>query len=345
MKFRQGGDVWGSHRVLGAKKLPQEAGELDASLPPYENEILVSVEKLQIDSASFSALKSEVRSTKSETAIGERILDIVKERGKMHNPVTNSGGVFMGTIEAVGPKHPMKDSLSPGDRVVSLVSLTLTPLFLEKVEKVDLQKAQIFVQGSAIVFASGILKKMPADLPEGVVLAALDVCGAPAQIKRLVREGDKVLIIGLGKSGKVMAAQARKMGALVLGVDLNDQAVSWCRQNIKGHYTTLDATDAVSVNKWVSEITRGSLADVSVNAVSVEGSEMSSILSCRDGGRVLFFGMATSFQKAALGAEGAGKDVMMIIGNGYVPGHAEVILDLLREDEALRGWFGEKYEV
>jgi len=51
-----------------------------------------------------------------------------------------------------------------------------------------------------------------------------------------------------------------------------------------------------------------------VNCASVPGTEMASILSAREGGEVLFFSMATSFTAAALGAEGAGKDVRLTVG-------------------------------
>lgn len=53
--------------------------------------------------------------------------------------------------------------------------------------------------------------------------------------------------------------------------------------------------------------------------------------------------MATSFTKAALGAEGVGKDVNMIVGNGYTKGHAEITLQILRESEKLRKVFTELY--
>ena len=42
--------------------------------------------------------------------------------------------------------------------------------------------------------------------------------------------------------------------------------------------------------------------------------------------------MATSFAAAALGAEGLAADVTMLIGNGYVPGHAAFALDLVRAE-------------
>ena len=70
---------------------------------------------------------------------------------------------------------------------------------------------------------------------------------------------------------------------------------------------------------------------------------MISILATKDNGIVYFFSMATSFTKAALGAEGVGKDVNMIVGNGYTKGHAEITLQILRESEVLRKVFTELY--
>jgi L-erythro-3,5-diaminohexanoate dehydrogenase len=53
--------------------------------------------------------------------------------------------------------------------------------------------------------------------------------------------------------------------------------------------------------------------------------------------------MATSFTAAALGAEGVGKDVNMVIGNGYTKGHAEMSLNLVREYPKLKELFEQKY--
>ena len=70
---------------------------------------------------------------------------------------------------------------------------------------------------------------------------------------------------------------------------------------------------------------------------------MASIVSAKDGGKICFFSMATSFQKAALGAEGIGKDVYMLIGNGYSKGHAEYTLNILRESKPLMKVFKKLY--
>jgi L-erythro-3,5-diaminohexanoate dehydrogenase len=70
---------------------------------------------------------------------------------------------------------------------------------------------------------------------------------------------------------------------------------------------------------------------------------MSSILSCKDNGTVYFFSMATSFTKAALGAEGVGKDVNMIMGNGYTKDHAAISLQIMRDSKELRELYQEIY--
>jgi len=80
-----------------------------------------------------------------------------------------------------------------------------------------------------------------------------------------------------------------------------------------------------------------------VSCASVGGTEMASILAVRDGGTLLFFSMATSFTAAALGAEGVGKDATLVIGNGYVPGHADLALDLVRRSPGLRALLEARY--
>jgi L-erythro-3,5-diaminohexanoate dehydrogenase len=78
---------------------------------------------------------------------------------------------------------------------------------------------------------------------------------------------------------------------------------------------------------------------VTVVCVDVPGCEGGAVLATAQGGTVIFFSMATSFSAAALGAEGVAADVTMLIGNGYVPGHARLALDLVRRQPGVRGIF------
>jgi L-erythro-3,5-diaminohexanoate dehydrogenase len=339
-------DAYGLGRVVGEPGvLPQRASRLDPSLPLRPGELLVDVERLNIDAASFKQLKDA--SGGDPAQIVARIQAIVRERGKMQNPVTGSGGMLIGRVREVTPEHPAAGVLVPGDRVATLVSLTLTPLVIDEVLAVHPSIDRVDVRGRAILFQSGLYARLPADLPDALALAALDVCGAPALVARHVRPGMRVVVLGAGKSGALCLAQAREAqggdGELI-ALDISRPALDTLSGlGLCDRTRALDATKAVDVLAAVEALTQGHLADLVVNCASVPGTEMGSILSVRDGGMVIFFSMATSFTAAALGAEGVGKDVTMLVGNGYVPGHAELTLNLLRRSRGVRELFEKKY--
>ncbi len=336
---------YGSHRVispLGA--LPQSADVIDNTMICRENEILIDVQTLNIDSASFTQIREACGS--DPEAMKAMILNIVERRGKMQNPVTGSGGMLLGTVREIG--KDVSIDLKPGDPIATLVSLSLTPLKIEKIRALHMDKDQVDIIGQAILFETGIYAKIPDDLPPDVVLSALDVAGAPAQVARLVHPGDSVLIIGSGgKSGVLCAYQARKSAGTqgrVIGLiydeaeraDLEKLAV--CDEIVRA-----DARKPMEVYQKVMDVSRGEKMDVTINVVNVPGTEMASILPTKDSGIVYFFGMATSFSRAALGAEGIKSEARMMIGNGYTAGHDRLTLDLLRESPILMALFQKRY--
>jgi L-erythro-3,5-diaminohexanoate dehydrogenase len=338
---------YGTHRVLEpAGVLPQAAWKIDNAMEVAANEVLIDVRSLNIDSASFTQIKHEVGA--NPAAIAAKVLEIVGTRGKMHNPVTGSGGMLIGTVRAVGSALEGRIGLQPGDRMATLVSLSLTPLHIERIKAVHVERDQIDVDGQAILFETGLYAKLPDDIPETTALAILDVAGAPAQTARLVKPGDTVVVIGGGgKSGTLCVYEARKRAGptgCVIGVSPFEADCRRMRElGWVDHALQVDATDAVGLMEAVAGVTGGRLADVTINCVNINHTEMGCILATRDGGRIYFFSMATSFTAAALGAEGVGKDVEMIVGNGYAKGHAKHALNLLRESDPLRRLFEDLY--
>jgi L-erythro-3,5-diaminohexanoate dehydrogenase len=339
-------DPYGLGRVVGQPGvLPQRAEELDPSLPIRADELLVDVDSLNVDAASFKQIKDQAGGDPEKVV--EAILGIVRRRGKMQNPVTGSGGMLIGRVREIGPAHPAAASLKVGDRIATLVSLTLTPLRIDEVKAIHPAIDRVDVRGHAILFASGIHARLPPDMPDTLALAALDVCGAPALVARFVKPGMTVGVLGAGKSGALCLAQARTQlggGGKLIALDVSERALQALRDiGLCDAALAVDATRAVEVMERVREATAGALCDLVVNCASVPGTEMATILSVRDGGTAIFFSMATSFSAAALGAEGVGKDVTMVIGNGYAPGHADLTLALLRSNPPLRKLFEEKY--
>src|SRR5262249_55374934 len=158
---------------------------LDPALPIRDGELLLDVDSLNVDAASFKQIKDEAGGDTGK--IADTILGIVRKRGKMQKPVTGSGGVLIGRGPEGGPKHPAAGTLKAGDRVATLVSLTLTPLQIDEVKAVHPAIDRVDVRGHAILFSSGIYARLPADMPDTLALAALDVCGAPALVARFVK--------------------------------------------------------------------------------------------------------------------------------------------------------------
>ncbi|ABV34218.1 L-erythro-3,5-diaminohexanoate dehydrogenase [Pseudothermotoga lettingae] len=340
------GDPFGLHRVIEPKgKLPQPAWKIDNDTSKiYDNEILIDVIKLNIDAASFTQIKNEAG--KDESKVAEKIMQIVKERGKMHNPITGSGGMLIGKIKKIG--KDLKIDANEGDKIATLVSLSLTPLNLKKITKVHLDKEQVDVEAEAILFETGVFAKLPEDMPESVALAILDVAGAPIQTARLVSPGDTVLVTGAaGKSGVLCCYVAKKYAGptgKVIGLVHSEKSVAELKNlKIVDRVMVSDAQDAVGTYKKFMEMNGGELADVVINVVNVPDTEMASVMCCKERGKVYFFSMATSFTKAALGAEGIGKDVDMIIGNGYAKDHAKFALEIVRENKKLYELFLKRY--
>ncbi|PKK89011.1 MAG: L-erythro-3,5-diaminohexanoate dehydrogenase [Candidatus Wallbacteria bacterium HGW-Wallbacteria-1] len=334
------GNPFGSHRVIEpVGVLPQPAIRVNNDMSRlYDNEIMVDVEILNVDSASFTQIKEQAGGDIEK--IKSIILEIVNDSGKLKNPVTGSGGMFIGTVSRVGSAIEGR-RVKVGDRIASLVSLSLTPLRIDGIIEVKKDIDQVVIKGQAILFESGIFAKLPEDIPGPLALAVLDVCGAPAQTARLVKSGNIVAIIGAGgKSGMLCAYEARRragVNGMVIGIDYADANLNNLRElGFCDHVIKLDATNALDCYEKINLITEGRLCDVVINNVNIPNTEMATILMCRDQGDAYFFSMATSFTKAALGAEGVGRDINMIMGNGYARDHDIITLNILRECKAVR---------
>ena len=285
-------------------------------------------------------------------AVRAEVLEIIRTRGKMHNPVTGSGGMLVGEVEEIGPDSQHHE-LTVGDHVTTLVSLTLTPLASEdELANWDGLSEQVPCDGHAILFDRTIVAKVPEDLPGALAMAVMDVCGAPALTARVVAAyvekgaAPSVAVIGgAGKSGSLSLAAARRAGARrTVGVVPNSREQELLNAAAICDVVALaDARDPVGLSDAITAAV-GSPADIVVVCVDVPGCEHGAILSTQSGGTIIFFSMATSFATAALGAEGLAADVTMLIGNGFTPGHADLAFDLLRTEPGVRQLFTNRLE-
>jgi L-erythro-3,5-diaminohexanoate dehydrogenase len=300
------------------------------------------VERLNLDAASFHQIRGEQGGDPER--MRARVLDIVRSRGKMHNPVTGSGGMLIGKVREVGEG---RTDLAPGSRISTLVSLTLTPLVIEDLSAWDGSSEQVPVRGQAILFETSPYAALPEDLSDTLALALFDVAGAPAQVTRLAPGRRRTLVIGAaGKSGLLSMVAARGRAERVMALVHHAEGVQPLRKLGFEDVIVADALDPVGTVRAAAEAFGGDesgVADLVVNCVNVPGTEGTSIMLTEEGGTLYFFSMATSFTSAALTAEGLGKDVTMIIGSGYAPGHADLAVQLIRDHPDVRAVLEERF--
>lgn len=301
-----------------------DAKRLDVRPPLRPGEIAVNVEELLISSTAFRTLIQHPDPR-------ARLMAIVSAEGRFRDPETGAGGVLRGRITAVSSERAFGAQAAVGQSIVTLLSLAGTPLLLTEILDIDVSRLAVRVRGTAYLPDGAPWIESPADLPDAVSVAALDVCGAPAQAHRLAHRDDLVLVLGAGKAGVLTALAACEGGARVLILDQRRERIDAVRAVIPvAAAEVADATNPLEVYELAMRHTDGRGAHLTFSCVNVARAESAAFLSTRQRGTVVYFSMSTDFARAALGAESVCRDVDLLIGNGFVPGHAEYTLDLVR---------------
>jgi len=324
---------------------PQAADRLDSARPPGDAELVLEVDLLSLDATSHRQIRESCESDPMRMA--DRVAEIVSARGKMHNPVTGSGGVLVGRVSEVGGAYPRDaldgvDALEPGDRVVPLASLSLIPLALDEVGPVQAASPHIPVRGRAILPPIVPWSRVPDDLPHTLVVSALDVYGAPSHTHALAKTGARVTVIGAGRAGLLCAAAARDAtgnATRVTVVDVREDSLANAQAAIPGvRAVRADATDPLATAAALADAGAAE-ADLTLLVVNQGRCELAAVLATAPHGVVVLFSMAASLTAAALGAEGVASTARLLVGNGYAPDRGTYALDLLYRDERLRAHF------
>jgi L-erythro-3,5-diaminohexanoate dehydrogenase len=327
----------GADRVLEPRgALPQRAARLDASGPVRAHELEVGIETLCLDSTSFRNLAGAAGGDPER--IAARIEAIVAERGKLHNPETDSGGVLMGTVTAIGEGFEAPPPV--GERIVTLASLTLTPLRLDGVTDVDPGSPQVGASGTAYVFERAAWAPLPDDLPPAGAIEIYDICAAASQTRDLAPVGGTVCVLGAGHAGKLALAAARGAADTLVALDVDAAAIDLVTSTgLCDVGVVADLRDPLAALEAVRA--RGvPLAELTVVVVNAPDCEPTALLLTRDDGTVLFFSMATNFSAAALAADGIGTAARMVVGSGYSADRGSYALGLVRSCEPLRSALG-----
>eukprot|EP01087_Luapelamoeba_hula_P012480 TRINITY_DN3484_c0_g1_i2.p1 TRINITY_DN3484_c0_g1~~TRINITY_DN3484_c0_g1_i2.p1 ORF type:complete len:2043 (+),score=287.04 TRINITY_DN3484_c0_g1_i2:206-6334(+) len=328
--------AYGFHRVLDdvQGRLPHVATCLDntASLA-NGREVQISVVMLCMERGSMQHME------RNHGDVTTSVMNIVPERGKMHNPATNSSGLLLGRIRALGEE--IRQDLAPlkeEDLVIPACSLSSIPLRISGVrDKVSDQLVK--VEGEAILFPRYPLIPVPYDLRPEIALICAEISGALGLVSRFVSSNDTVLVLGCGRIGIAALCYVRKLApsAHILALDAADARIEIATSLKKANVVEkINIKSALEVLAFVKKHTKGGKgADVVLNCVTASDIEASSMIAARPQGTVILCAPAscrldniTNFPTS---------DVCVVV-SGYWPQvtQTQQLFELLRTEKQLQ---------
>ena len=339
---------YGIDRVLEPKgSIPVTAWKLDNTKKIRPTEVRVSLEWIDFERDSLDQLASISEYDRNVTA--ERIMRIVRERGKLHNPYTESSGVFAGRIEACGKNIDLEAcGLKIGDRVVGACPLAGLPMHLEEIIELDFNYSQARVKGYVICFETSMLYKVE---DEGIklrwLLRALDEEGnfEGIQYELMTHRSRNVAIIGSNLAEAVLYSH------LIKKTWFGDSRVtfifdgSYDKKGIMDDLSEIfgEAVDEIlTVNlsvpfeaaESITEHEEGRLFDCTINLENIAGSESMAALITKDKGVLCFISMSNRYNQSMLATDSLGKEVYFYSMDGFRKSTFEFTRELVDYSEA-----------
>lgn len=327
---------YGIQRVVEPKDvLPTSAWRLDNSRRLRPNEMRLLVTKIHIEGTNFRQICVETNNDTEK--IKDRIMDIVNKRGKLHNPVTDTGGVLFGTVDEIGPEFSNPRGFRPGDQVICNVSMANIPLYLSRILSVDMAYSQIDVEGYAIIFQESPLIPKPEDLPIRLLLFALDESGTLYSAYKSARGKKRCLVVGNVLLTNLLFGCAIRKSApkteIVCLIDRNTDIGIRTREMVQLLDQTFTAVHYVNILKPVDCLEKldVGLFDLSINCAGLSGAETINILSTRPGGTVYFANMVNNYNIALYITEAISRRVEIRCADGFDEKYTEFDLEILRD--------------
>lgn len=196
-------------------------------------------------------------------------------------------------VKEIGADLKESADVKVGDKIATLVSLSLTPLKIYEITDIDVDTEQVYCKADAVLFETGIYTKLPEDLGDKLSLAA-DGCGGGARTGRHSCQGGRYRgRHGRGQGGLLCLAEAQEAR-----VSHGEGRVSGVfRRAVRGGCAALGIADVVlQVNgqkpletyEAYTRALNGKLSDFTVSTVSVSDTELSTHLVTDDNGMIYF---------------------------------------------------------
>lgn len=329
---------YGIDRVVSPPEVfPAAAWELDNSRELQRGEIRVSLRRIHIEGTSFRNLWQ--RTGNDEDLLKEKIIDIVMTRGKLHNPVTDTGGVLYGVIEEIDPAFDNQAGLAVGDEVFCNASLAGLPMAITRITSVDPIYPQIEAEGYAILLPGVPILKKPDDLPVDLLLYVFNESGTIYNVSKEAAGKQNFAVIGnswittlvygytirraAGPEAKIYCLLDRNTEPLFQGEKI--QALTDRVFTEVAHMNMLRPVSCIKKMEHYAEM------DLSVNCVDIPGSETINIMATKSGGTVVFANFISNYNMALYITEAVSRDLKIMCADGYINEYADFDFELVRE--------------
>jgi Transcriptional regulator containing PAS, AAA-type ATPase, and DNA-binding domains len=330
-------DNFGLSRILEPKgTVPVTAWKLDNSREIGTNEARVRLELIDVDPNSFIQMCSQC--DYDEQRMKEKIIDIVNKRGKLHNPFTDSGGVFYGKIEAMGNEYAQETGYKIGDDYYAQATLTAIPIYIEKIESIDFNYCQLYVKGYAIVFEGSIVYEKGRCSDARYILKALEDTANFYSVYNSIPARANVAIIGMDIMITMMYAGvlkyecAKNRGVTII---MDHECCGGLPEEQLERLLLLCSDEVIFTdlrNSMASLETMGDQVgnfDVVVNTESRRGAETVSSFLVKDNGITFFTNMTNGMRDFVLIAESMKRHIHTIEREQYFTGNDEFTDKLL----------------
>ena len=330
--------IFGTNRVIEPQHvLPTSAWMLDNARKIEPFEICVELTRIHVEGTSFKQICLEAND--NDERIKQKIMDIVIRRGKLHNPVTDTGGLFCGKVAEIGSEYENAQNLKVGEEVICNASLTSVPLYIDKIKSIDRTFGQIEVAGYAIVHSMIPIINNISGYPMNLMLYSLNESGTLLRVSRTAVGKRKFLVVGNNLLTNILYGYSIRRVAMddaqiICLLDkrsdpvLHGGSIDKLMSKIFNEVRTVDILKPL---ESLEELKKTMPFDLSVNCADIPGAETINILSTKKGGTVIFANLINNYNIALYITESISRQQEILCADGYVEPYDKFDKELVME--------------
>ena len=312
------------------------AWELDNSSQLKHGEVRIALDRVHVEGTSFRQICQEAGN--DEERIKEKIKDIVIRRGKLHNPVTDTGGLFCGVIEEIDSGYVNDKGLKPGDEVICNSSLAGIPMYIDKITNIDKVYPQFDAEGYAISLPGMPIIKRPKDIPIDLLLFTFNESGTIYNVSKgavgkkrfAIVANNVIMALIYGYAIKKSAGEEAEIYCVLdrnTPVALKGPKIEEIKKEL---FTEVRYVNMMRPAECLKEFRDTPQMDLVVNCADVPGAETISVIAAKSGGTVIFANFISNYNIALYVTEATSKDLNIRCADGYLEKYDEFDFEIVR---------------